>query len=80
MHYANGIVFAGRYEVILIDTQANGEWFHCKYTESGVSIQKLDHVGWLSRTAGALSINLSFKNTRPFVTKKQKKKKIEQSK
>lgn len=53
--------FAGRYEVIFIDTQAKGEGLYCNSTEMGFSIQKLDHVGLLSLAAGAVSINLSFK-------------------
>lgn len=37
----------------------------------GFSIQKLDHVGQLSLAAGALSINLTLKNSHPFVENKR---------
>ncbi len=46
---------------------------YCKYTEMGFSVQKTDHVGRLSLTTRALSINLSFKNAGPFIEKKPEK-------
>lgn len=73
MNYANGIEFAGRYEVIFIGTQAKEVWLYCNYKGRGFSIQDLDHMGQLSLAAGALSINVSLKNSFPFVENKQKK-------
>lgn len=48
MYYANGIEFAGRYELIKRGAEAKGERMYCKYTEGRVGVWRgLEHAGWL---------------------------------